>query len=58
MFASSQVCKYANLQVYKYVCLQILKNYKLQINNYNFIISQIVSACLQVHKFAILQVCK
>jgi hypothetical protein len=40
----------ASLQVYK-----ILKNYKLQINNYNFTISQIASACLQVCKFTSLQ---
>jgi len=44
-FTSFQVCK-------------INFFYRLQINNYNFTISQIASACLQVHKYANLQVYK
>jgi hypothetical protein len=38
------------LQVYKFPSLQNKRIYKLQINIYNFTISQIASACLQVCK--------
>jgi hypothetical protein len=44
-----------SLQVYKFPSLQNNFFYGLQINNYNFTISQIASACLQVHKSASMQ---
>jgi hypothetical protein len=47
-----------SLQVYKFSHLQNKNIYKLLINNYNFTISQIGSACLQVHNFASMQACK
>jgi hypothetical protein len=42
----------------KFPSLQNKKMYRLQINNYNFTISQIANACLQVLKFASLHVSK
>jgi hypothetical protein len=50
-----QDCKFTHLQVYKFPSLKNIIIYKLQINHYNFTISQITSACLQVYKFPSLQ---
>jgi hypothetical protein len=49
---SLQVYTFASLQVYKFSSLQNKNIYKLHINNYNFTISQIANACLQVWKIA------